>query len=501
MKIRSFSAQIARSIVTVMLLSLITSTAVTTSAVATTGSKIWFKSKGTNGSVRPASEPSGSLVREGTFNSLEVGATSIETLTVTCSTGTNPHWNAPYDPTEVIIDSTNGKMYWHNSFEPGIVKSNLDGTSCERIVQDDYYKARGIALDSAGQYLYVIYINTIRKVDIAGNSESALTITGDSFTASDRLEDIVIDGSTMYVSTNTSSANSGRIVKININTLVATNLITAAPNGIKQVALDTSNSKIYWANATAKTLSSATLSDGSNIQTLRSSAKAIAAVAVDTANSKLYIGEIDTGAGAVVKTDLDGSNAVSTGVVTGTYLTVVPGSAGGGGGTGGGGSSDSDADRKEAERKRQAEIDNCRISLKSALAGNQKVEAGTFAKCGYRPLTTPSEATVVSKLLVLSVESRTSDFVLNNLVTKIGTYEDLQGSSARLVTGLQLAQTGIIPAGTLYKTVITLRLINLEPTARDSIEEIDAFISGEAKKMQARKEHLAAIIAKINAGK
>lgn len=158
---------------------------------------------------------------------------------------------------------------------------------------------------------------------------------------------------------------------------------------------------------------------------------------------------------------------------------------------------DPEVEKREAERKRQQEIDNCKTALKAALANNSKIEAGTFTKCGYRSLTNSSEVTVVTKLQNLPVDSRTADSVLTAVVTKIGTYEDLQGGKAQSVTPRQLVETGIIDSSVPNKTVITLQLRNLEANARDSIAKIDAFIALEAKRMQARKEHLNAIISKI----
>lgn len=159
---------------------------------------------------------------------------------------------------------------------------------------------------------------------------------------------------------------------------------------------------------------------------------------------------------------------------------------------------DPDAERREAERKRQAEIDSCKTNLKAALANNQKIEQGTFAKCGYRPLSNPAESTVVNQLQALPIESRTAESVMTAVVTKVGTYEDLQGNNVKSVTPLQLVQVGIIPSSAPNKTVITLQLQRLEVSARDSVAEIDAFIAAEAKKLQERKERLVAIISKIN---
>lgn len=159
---------------------------------------------------------------------------------------------------------------------------------------------------------------------------------------------------------------------------------------------------------------------------------------------------------------------------------------------------DPDAEKREAERKRQAEIDICKSNLKAALANNQKIEAGTFAKCGYRALSNPAEATAINKLQAMPVDSRTAETVMTAVITKIGTYEDLQGNNAKSVTPQQLVQTGILPATVPNKTVITLQLQKLDESARDSIAEIDAFLAAEAKKMQERKERLAAIITKIS---
>lgn len=173
---------------------------------------------------------------------------------------------------------------------------------------------------------------------------------------------------------------------------------------------------------------------------------------------------------------------------------LISGTSGGGGG---GNSSDPDADRKEALRKRQIEIDNCKASLKAALVSNQTVEAGTFAKCGYRPLSIPSEITVINTLQSLPIDSRTADNVLTAVVTKVGVYEDLQGDRASQITPKLLIQTGIIKAEVPNKTVITLQLQNLDINQRDTAAEIDAFVAAESKKMVERKARLLATISKI----
>lgn len=470
-------------------------------ASASASPELWFKQVGTDSSKRPASEPSGSLVREGTFNHLASASAALETLTVTCSTGTNPHWNAPFDPTEVIVDSTNNKLYWHNSFEPAVVMSNLDGSSCERIVQDNYYTAAGIALDSSATYLYTIYYNVIRKVDIAGKSNVDLTITGDSFTAGNGLRDLVIDGNFLYATTNTSATNSGRIVKVNLTTLVATNLITGQPKGMEQIALDTANNKIYWANKVAKTLSSANLSDGTNIQTIRTSSKEIRSVAIDTSNSKLYIGEMGAGAGVVVQTDLDGTNVVSTGYVTTTYLTIsnTNSGSGGSGGSGGGtsSSSDSDAARKENERKRQEAIRNAQVEILRKVKSHIEVLKEDLKAADALIEGTSFVASVNIELAKL--DSQTADFSkIDRVIKKYRLYDQIAGNNQEIVSARQLVEYGVINSDVPMKTLATWQLMKRPIEDRDSVEEINAYFAKSTAEYLARKEHLASTIAKIH---
>lgn len=161
-------------------------------------------------------------------------------------------------------------------------------------------------------------------------------------------------------------------------------------------------------------------------------------------------------------------------------------------------SPDPEVEKREAEKKRQQEIDNCKTALKNALANNSKIEAGTFAKCGYRQLTNQSESTVIAKLQNLPIESRTAESVLATVVTKIGTYEDLQGVKVQSITPRQLVDAGIIDSSVPNKTVIILQLQKLDVTARDSIAEVDAFIAEAVKKILERKVRLSEVITKIH---
>lgn len=189
--------------------------------------------------------------------------------------------------------------------------------------------------------------------------------------------------------------------------------------------------------------------------------------------------------------DLNGTISNSVG----SYPKVlITGTAGGGGGSS---TPAPDTERRESQRKLQVEIDSCRANLKSALISNQEIAVGTFSKCGYRSLSESSEYSAVRELLLLPVDTRTSDVTLNKVVKKVGTYEDIQGSKSNTVTVKQLVETGIIDASVPNKTVILLGLWNLELVEKDTIPEVDAFIALESKKMLDRKARLAATISRI----
>ena len=153
--------------------------------------------------------------------------------------------------------------------------------------------------------------------------------------------------------------------------------------------------------------------------------------------------------------------------------------------------------QRAAERARQAEIASCKASLFATLKAGKAVDGATLTRCGYRELSDVSVDILNSKLQPLPVERRTSEPVLSAEVTRLATYQDLQGDSARMVPVSTLVKTGILDANVPNKVLITLKLRSLGASQRDSIAEIDAFLAAESAKMIARKAALKAIVEKI----
>lgn len=133
-------------------------------------------------------------------------------------TGTNAHWLAPWSQlTKVVVDDAHRKLYWENGFEPAIARTNLDGSDCEFVANRGYYGKVSLAIDDAGNYLYSVQYSTLRRVDVATGTVTALTFSGlDSFTPSS-YSDITVSGNKLYA-TLSNVASAGHILEVTLDT-------------------------------------------------------------------------------------------------------------------------------------------------------------------------------------------------------------------------------------------------------------------------------------------
>jgi len=240
-------------------------------------------------------------------------------INISCASGVNPHWQAPWNGVnKIVVDEINGKIYWENSFEPGVGRSNLDGTDCELVANGGYYGKGQIALDETGTYLYSVQNNTIRRITVADGTVTNLTFSGQGISLSN-LGDMVVSNGKLYVAiSNVGSA--GHIMEATLDTSSSTQtarlLVTSQPTGMSGLDIDAVNSKIYWATGSA--VKRANL-DGTSIATVYTGS--VGFVQVLSAESKILMGAV--GNSNMFVTDLNGGNVTTLNAKAGSLVTAV----------------------------------------------------------------------------------------------------------------------------------------------------------------------------------
>lgn len=240
-------------------------------------------------------------------------------IPINCAAGTNPHWQAPWNGVnKILVDEVNGKLYWENSFEPGIARANLDGTGCELIANGGYYNKGMIALDPSGDYLYSIQNNGVRRVKISDGTVTPLTFSGQGVTVT-ALGDMVVHNGKLYVAIS-NSGSAGHIMEATIDTTSSTQtarlIVTGQATGINGLDVDSVNNKIYWATGSA--VKRANL-DGSSIETVYSGSATF--VQVLPTENKILMGS--AAANNVFTTNMSGGSVTSLNIGAGGYVTAV----------------------------------------------------------------------------------------------------------------------------------------------------------------------------------
>lgn len=240
-------------------------------------------------------------------------------IPINCAAGTNPHWQAPWNGVnKILVDEVNGKLYWENSFEPGIARANLDGTGCELIANGGYYNKGMIALDPSGDYLYSIQNNGVRRVKISDGTVTPLTFSGQGVTVTG-LGDMVVHNGKLYVAIS-NSGSAGHIMEATIDTTSSTQtarlIVTGQATGMNGLDVDPVNNKIYWATGSA--VKRANL-DGTSIETVYSGTATF--VQVLPTENKILMGS--AAANNVFTTNMSGGSVTSLNIGAGGYVTAV----------------------------------------------------------------------------------------------------------------------------------------------------------------------------------
>ena len=243
------------------------------------------------------------------------GTTDIH---INCASGTNPHWQAPWNGVnKILVDEINGKLYWENSFEPGIGRANLDGTDCELVGNGGYYGKGYITLDSTATYMYSVQNNAVRRVTLSDGTVTPLTFTGTGITVTG-LGDMVVHNGKLYVAIS-NSGSAGHIMEATIDTAATAQnaqlIVTGQPVGILGLDIDEVNNKIYWGTSSALKRSNL---DGTSIETVYTGA--VNFVQVLPTENKILVGSPGNN---MMIMNLNGGNATSLNVKSSGFVTAV----------------------------------------------------------------------------------------------------------------------------------------------------------------------------------
>jgi len=259
-----------------------------------------------------------------TLYSANPDGTDKEAIDITCLPS-NAHHKAPWPGVhKAVVDATNGKIYWENSFEPGIARVDLDGSNCELVANGGYYGKVSIALDSTGSYLYSVQRTTLRRVDIGAGTTTSLTLTGLDFTPS-AIGDLTVSGSTLYLTVE--GSDFGQVIAVSLDptstTQVASEVLgTDQPSGMFGISVDAANDKIYWATGSA--VRRATLSTGAGIETIATGT--FDYVTVLPVSGRLLAGDKGSSSGGTLM-DADGTNQEPSTIATRSYVSAISAAA------------------------------------------------------------------------------------------------------------------------------------------------------------------------------
>lgn len=162
-----------------------------------------------------------------------------------------------------------------------------------------------------------------------------------------------------------------------------------------------------------------------------------------------------------------------------------------------------DSERRKREEDRRKAIAVAREKLNSALVANTPISAQDLADA-ESPIKSVDSLYLAYKELLSIKYALTKPLSLDeayalkfNSFMKYAIYERMTGISTGEVTGRDLVRYGVIPMNTPMKQLTSYRLMKQPLAARNSIEKVDSFFKESSAKFLARKEHLAAVIKKI----
>jgi T5SS/PEP-CTERM-associated repeat protein len=203
---------------------------------------------------------------------------------------------------------TNSSIFWTDSLNNRIVRSNLDGSALQTIVTD-LTTPWGIDVDPVSREIYWLTSNQIQRSGLDGsNVENVVGRQGSS-------GDIAIDYNRAKIYWVNPFGVPG-ILRANLDGSNTETILSTS--GIDGIALDLGAGKIYWTDYLSNTVSRSNL-DGSGLETLVSGQANPMNIVLDLDNGRMYWS--DNGYEQIRSANLDGSDIQTIANVSGTFTS------------------------------------------------------------------------------------------------------------------------------------------------------------------------------------
>jgi sugar lactone lactonase YvrE len=152
-----------------------------------------------------------------------------------------------------------------------------------------------------------------------------------------------------------------------------------------------------------------------------------------------------------------------------------------------------------AAAQREAEKQSARAEIISKLKTAKDLTVDTFVKADIPGITTSNIAAFQTELLALPDASRTDISQIIKVARKFEILGSISSDRVKTLSPTSFVEIGLIPATSKNKVALVSAIRKLPVSGRDSYAEIKAAIDAETAAIQARKDRLAAIIARNKA--
>lgn len=160
------------------------------------------------------------------------------------------------------------------------------------------------------------------------------------------------------------------------------------------------------------------------------------------------------------------------------------------------------AEAAAAAAKHAAEVAAAKTTLVQAFKAGKPVTAADLNAADFNVTSAKAAERVATKVLALP-EALRADLAKVQAIVRTENFVDKVSTQATqaLVTSSDLIQEGLLNPDYKYKATIVRAIQSADPSALTSIEKVQAAVKAAEATIQARKDRLAAVIAKINANR
>jgi hypothetical protein len=149
-----------------------------------------------------------------------------------------------------------------------------------------------------------------------------------------------------------------------------------------------------------------------------------------------------------------------------------------------------------AAAKREAEKQAARTEIASKLKRASNLTVESFAQAEIPGVTSSNISLVQAEILALPEALRTDINQVIKIARKYEIVGNIGSDQIKYLASGSFIEIGLIPTTSKNKAALVAAIKKLPVTARDTFAEIKAAIDAETKKIQVRKDRLAAVVAR-----